>query len=368
MTKITNFVWNSVDDCVISELDGTGAVQAVYTNEPQQYGGVISQRRGTTTSTYHADALGSTRFLTDSSGNVTDTYLNDAWGNSVDSTGTTVNPFKWIGKYGYYTDDSTGQVYVRARMYQPAVARWASMDPLYFVGGLNVFAYVYGRSTFIIDPAGTVPNDENDASLPQELRECRDRTTWKPEYCEGCSVCRCNETRFGTVPYPENYPWGEIFNSLRDSWGKSFDCELHVKIADCGMNAQKIAWTCAKTISGKTHLFICLPNTMTTCEMKYTFPHEAYHALQKCQNPEMEFWPKAECVRNERPAWEKQCEKMREINCCDADPSHEACKPVEECVTRGVNELSCNEALRSSFDPCNSHVPLVWPEFKHVKS
>ncbi|MEI7702012.1 MAG: hypothetical protein WCK86_19600, partial [Planctomycetia bacterium] len=74
-------------------------------------------RRGTTTSTYHADALGSTRALTDNFGNVTDTYLNDAWGNSVASTGTTVNPFRWVGKYGYYTDNGTGQVYVRARMY-----------------------------------------------------------------------------------------------------------------------------------------------------------------------------------------------------------------------------------------------------------
>ena len=115
----TIFVWDSVNDCVMSELDGSGAVQVTYTNEPQQYGGVISQRRGTTTSTYHADALGSTRALSDSSGSVTDTYLNDAWGNSVASTGTTVNPFKWVGQYGYYTDSSTGQVYVRARMYQP---------------------------------------------------------------------------------------------------------------------------------------------------------------------------------------------------------------------------------------------------------
>ena len=84
MTKITNFVWNPVDDCIISELDGTGAIQAIYTNEPQQYGGVISQRRGTTTSTYHYDALGSTRFLTDSSGNVTDT-IGPRWahGNST---------------------------------------------------------------------------------------------------------------------------------------------------------------------------------------------------------------------------------------------------------------------------------------------
>ena len=154
MTKITNFVWNPVDDCIISELDGTGTVQAVYTNEPQQYGGVISQRRGTTTSTYHADALGSTRFLTDSSGNVTDTYLNDAWGNSIASTGSTVNPFKWVGKYGYYTDDSTGQVYVRARMYQPAVARWVSVDPLPFFDSLNSYCYSMNSAFQKIDPSG----------------------------------------------------------------------------------------------------------------------------------------------------------------------------------------------------------------------
>jgi RHS repeat-associated protein len=152
MTKITNFVWNPVDDCIISEVDETGAVQAIYTNEPQQYGGVISQRQGTTTSTYHYDALGSTRFLTDSSGNVTDTYLNDAWGNQVASSGTTVNPFKWVGKYGYYTDNSTEQVYVRARMYQPTVARWMSVDPLFH----ELLRYKYGRlnPVLMMDPSG----------------------------------------------------------------------------------------------------------------------------------------------------------------------------------------------------------------------
>jgi RHS repeat-associated protein len=125
-------------------------VQVTYTNEPQQYGGVISQRRGTTTSTYHADALGSTRALTDNSGNVTDTYLNDAWGNSVASAGTTVNPFKWVGKYGYYTDNSTAQVYVRARMYQPTVARWLSVDPIGVINGDNLYLYVQR----FIDPSG----------------------------------------------------------------------------------------------------------------------------------------------------------------------------------------------------------------------
>jgi len=153
----TIFVWDSVSDCVMSELDGSGAVQVTYTNEPQQYGGVISQRRGTTTSTYHSDALGSTRALTDSSGNVTDTYLHDAWGNLVASTGTTTNPFKWVGKYGYYTDNSTAQVYVRARMYQPIVARWTKIDPFPLLWTRrNRYAYTSSSPVLRIDRSGLV--------------------------------------------------------------------------------------------------------------------------------------------------------------------------------------------------------------------
>ena len=151
MTTTTNFVWDPVSDCVLSELDGTNAVQAVYTNEPQQYGGVLSQRRGTTTSTYHADALGTTRLLTSSTQTTTDTYLYDAWGNLITSSGTTVNPFRWVGRYGYHQDSSTGLVYVRARMYQPTVARWCSVDPLKLQDGSNRFSYVKNATIMQID-------------------------------------------------------------------------------------------------------------------------------------------------------------------------------------------------------------------------
>ena len=155
----TIFVWDAVNDCVMSELDGSGAVQVTYTNEPQQYGGVISQRRGTTTSTYHADALGSIRALTDNSGNVTDTYLNDAWGNSVASAGTTVNPFKWVGKYGYYTDNSTAQVYIRARMYQPTVARWLSVDPIFSFTKEMAYLVAFNSPVAFFDASGLFPQD-----------------------------------------------------------------------------------------------------------------------------------------------------------------------------------------------------------------
>lgn len=154
MVTTTRFVWDPVSDCVVSELDGTNTVQAVYTNEPQQYGGVLSQRRGSTTHIPHADALGSTRLLTNSSQTASDTYLYDAWGNTVASSGTTVNPFRWVGRYGYYTDSSTGQVYVRARMYQPTAARWASVDPLPGHRLQGAYCYTDNHPKNSIDPSG----------------------------------------------------------------------------------------------------------------------------------------------------------------------------------------------------------------------
>ncbi|MBL8820598.1 MAG: hypothetical protein JNL58_31540 [Planctomyces sp.] len=157
----TTFVWDPVNDCVISELDGTGATQAVYTNEPQQYGGVLSQRRGSTSSFLHADALGTTRLLTSTAGVTTDTYLFDAWGNPVSSTGSTVNPFRWVGRYGYYTDNATGLVYVRARMYAPTIARWVSVDPIGFIDGANRYLPYFVPAT--IDPSGTFALDAQKA-------------------------------------------------------------------------------------------------------------------------------------------------------------------------------------------------------------
>ena len=67
---------------------------------------------------------------------------------------TTVNPFRWVGRYGYYQDASTGLVYVRARMYQPTVARWCSVDPIKHLDGLNTFRFAKNRPNKTIDPSG----------------------------------------------------------------------------------------------------------------------------------------------------------------------------------------------------------------------
>ena len=133
------------------------------------------------------------------------------------------------------------------------------------------------------------------------------------------------------------------------------------------MNAEKIAWTCRKEKANKkSAIFICLPSNMTTCEIKYTLEHEAFHAIQYCKNPNMKFKPIGECIKNETPAWRKQCEAKFSQSCCNTAPMPEGCGTIDECVTRGVQEISCNEAIRGTFDPCNNQLPIVWPNWEEL--
>ena len=119
----TNFVWDVESDNVLSETDDFNATQATYTNEPATFGSLVSQRRNSATNWYCFDALGSTWNLTNASEMITDSYIYDAWGNILTSTGSTINRFQYVGQFGYYWDEETNSNYIRARVYQPTIAR-----------------------------------------------------------------------------------------------------------------------------------------------------------------------------------------------------------------------------------------------------
>ena len=171
-TETVKFVWDPAADAYLAEFNGSNVLQATYSQEPVQFGRAISQRRSTTSSWYHTDALGSTQALSNSSQVTSDTYLYDAWGNPITSTGTTVNPFRWVGNVGYYFDSDTGLYYIRARTYQPTIARWTSADPLFYMlakagaftrdpigyarRSIQIYAYCNANSTARIDPSGKV--------------------------------------------------------------------------------------------------------------------------------------------------------------------------------------------------------------------
>ncbi len=155
---VTNYIYDPVTEALLMETDGDGNMTAWYTQEPVKYGDVIAQHRidpatGVGKSYYyHPDALGSTRELTDENGDVVATYNYDAFGNTIASTGTVENPFRFTGNVGYYWDEELQAYHIRARNYQPTTGRWTSQDPIGFAGGINLYgAYFIPNAT---DPSG----------------------------------------------------------------------------------------------------------------------------------------------------------------------------------------------------------------------
>jgi RHS repeat-associated core domain len=141
------------------KTNGSNIITAVYTQEPGTYSNLISQYRFDGSlwvpSYHHYDSLGDTSELTDASEEVTDTYQYNSWGELLAHTGTTPNPLQYRGRYGYFTNPDTGEVYVIMRTYDPVTGRWTTLDILRFVDGLNMYlAYFVPMKA---DPSGLVP-------------------------------------------------------------------------------------------------------------------------------------------------------------------------------------------------------------------
>jgi RHS repeat-associated protein len=108
-----------------------------------------------TPSFYGYDGGGSVRQLTNAAGTVTDTYNYDAFGNLLNSTGSTPNNYLYRGEQ---YDQDLGLYYLRARYYNPATGRFLSRDP---EDGdptnpdtLHRYLYVHGDPVNASDPTG----------------------------------------------------------------------------------------------------------------------------------------------------------------------------------------------------------------------
>ena len=108
-----------------------------------------------TPSFYGYDALGSVRQLTSSTGAVTDTYDYDAWGNAVNTTGSTPNVYLYRGEQ---FDSDLNLYYLRARYFNPVTGRFLSRDPA--AGRMGIPAtrhkYLYASADPVnrVDPSG----------------------------------------------------------------------------------------------------------------------------------------------------------------------------------------------------------------------
>ena len=125
---------------LIEELDAlnNNALLHQYTWQPESVGldVPLTLKIGADTYYYHTDANKNIIALTDSTGNVVNTYRYSPFGQVVASTGTLENPFQFSSEY---YDEETGLVYYNYRYYNPQLGRWLSRDPIEERGGINLY-------------------------------------------------------------------------------------------------------------------------------------------------------------------------------------------------------------------------------------
>lgn len=142
----THFLYDG--DQVYADYDGSWNLLAKYT-------GGISQRRGITSHFSMLDGLGSVRGLLTTGQVLSDSFVYDAFGTITDSSGSTINPYGYVGALGYRRSDSaSGLLHLGAREYNPATGRFLTRDPIGYAGGLNLYGYVGNNPTGWVDPSG----------------------------------------------------------------------------------------------------------------------------------------------------------------------------------------------------------------------
>jgi RHS repeat-associated protein len=138
---------------VIEELTGFGVAPArLYTHGLD----LISQRQsGGATHYYGYDGNGNVRYLTATDATVSDTYVYDAFGTVIASTGSTPNNYRYTGEQ---YDPNLGFYYLRARYLNPGTGRFWTRDTyagsIYDPPSLHRYAYCLNDPVNGLDPSG----------------------------------------------------------------------------------------------------------------------------------------------------------------------------------------------------------------------
>lgn len=123
---------------------------------------------------YHTDGQGSVVALTNGQGAEEERYSYDAYGAATItdvSSGAVLdrselgNPFLYTGQR---YDPETGFYYYKARYYHPTLGRFLQRDPLGYVDGYNLYAYVNNNPLNWVDPLG-LNKDQKDESADFDL-------------------------------------------------------------------------------------------------------------------------------------------------------------------------------------------------------
>jgi RHS repeat-associated protein len=138
---------------LVAEYDESGNLVAKYHYDG---GGLLAMTRNNQSYWYGFEGIGTTRQLMGSQGQVVDAYAFDAWGNEITNPQSQVpNPFKYVGKHGYYWDTESALMLLGVRYYGAGIGRFISYDPAF--DDRNWYIYAKVNPINYIDPKGLWP-------------------------------------------------------------------------------------------------------------------------------------------------------------------------------------------------------------------
>jgi RHS repeat-associated protein len=220
------FAWDQSGGLPLLLTDGTNSYLYGPSGEP------VEQISGAGAALYlHHDQQGSTRMLTSVAGAKEASTTYNAYGSTIGTTGTATTP---LGYDSQYASSDTGQIYLRARTYDPATAQFMTVDPMRKVTRAP-YDYALDDPTNLSDPTGLFEAGKVGGSIPcdieeelrrqqeeREVREEAERTRRELQRCGrvyasyGSNPCslpegegpQTDEPPHGPVVPPPNYPPG----------------------------------------------------------------------------------------------------------------------------------------------------------------
>lgn len=146
----TRYVYDGIN--LLEELDDAGQTVRRYSYYPgvDHPQAVLRQSDGAVFY-YNTEQPGSVVALVDKNNQLANTYEYDPFGNVISQSEQVQQPLRFAGAY---LDGETGLYFMRARYYDPQLARFISEDPVGVGGSDNLFAFVANDPVNGNDPLG----------------------------------------------------------------------------------------------------------------------------------------------------------------------------------------------------------------------